>query len=142
MRCFGWKTRDTTSCTNKQGDNNFVFGHCVTKKSKNLCHQFLFRLSNLKKILSEDVDNAAAALAKTRIKCMDFPEEGDMAEVQLFYKSFTATIVLYRRQIIKYKPKIPQIDPISATLAAVRPGCINDGIVDFTRFTFEVTDQN
>jgi len=64
------------------------------------------RLSNLKKILSEDVDNAAAALAKTRIKCMDFPEEGDMAE----------------------------IDPISATLAAVRPGCINDGIVDFTRF--------
>ena len=98
----------------------------------------MFRLSNLKKILSEDVDNAAAALAKTRIKCMDFPEEGDMAEVQLFYKSFTATIVLYRRQIIKYKPKIPQIDPISATLAAVRPGCINDGIVDFTRFTFEV----
>ena len=105
----------------------------------------MFRLSNLKKILSEDVDNAAAALAKTRIKCMDFPEEGDMAEVQLFYKSFTATIVLYRRQI--NKPKIPQIDPISATLAAVRPGCINDGIVDFTRFTFEdqmnsLTDQN
>jgi len=64
------------------------------------------RMTNLKKILSEDVDNAATALAKTCIKCMDFPEEGDMAE----------------------------IDPISATLAAVRPGCINDGIVDFTRF--------
>ena len=123
----------------------FLVSVSPKKYVKNLCHQFLFRLSNLKKILSEDVDNAAAALAKTRIKCMDFPEEGDMAEVQLFYKSFTATIVLYRRQI--NKPKIPQIDPISATLAAVRPGCINDGIVDFTRFTFEdqmnsLTDQN
>jgi len=64
------------------------------------------RLANLKNVLSEDVENAAATLSKTRIKCMDFPEEGDMAE----------------------------IDPISATLAAVRPGCINDGMVDFTRF--------
>ena len=63
-------------------------------------------MTNLKKILSEDVDNAAAALANTRIKCMDFPEEGDMAEVQLFNKSFTATIVLYRRQIIKSESKI------------------------------------
>ena len=63
-------------------------------------------MTNLKKILSEDVDNAAAALAKTCIKCMDFPEEGDMAEVWLFYKSFTATIVLYRRQIIKSESKI------------------------------------
>ena len=75
MQCFGWKIRDTTSCTNKQGDNSFL----------SLTHLILFfRLTNLKKILSEDVDNAAAALANTHIKCMDFPEEGDMAEVQLF----------------------------------------------------------
>ena len=51
-----------------------------------LCHQFLFRLANLKNVLSEDVENAAATLSKTRIKCMDFPEEGDMAEVRLFYR--------------------------------------------------------
>ena len=77
MQCFGWKIRDTTSCTNKQGDNCLVF--------VSLSDQFLFfRLTNLKKILSEDVDNAAAALANTHIKCMDFPEEGDMAEVRLF----------------------------------------------------------
>merc|ERR1719447_1728179 len=77
----------------------------VEDQGYNKLHQQA-RLTNLKKILSEDVDNAAAALANTHIKCVDFPEEGDMAE----------------------------IDPISATLAAVRPGCINDGIVDFTRF--------
>ena len=41
----------------------------------------------MKKILSEDMDNAANTLANTRIKCMDFPEEGDMAEVRLFYKN-------------------------------------------------------
>ena len=51
-----------------------------------LCHQFLFRLANLKNVLSEDVENAAATLSNTRIKCMDFPEEGDMAEVRLFYR--------------------------------------------------------
>ena len=51
-----------------------------------MCHQFLCRLANLKNVLSEDVDNAAATLSKTRIKCMDFPEEGDTAEVQLFYR--------------------------------------------------------
>ena len=39
------------------------------------------RSANLKRIISEDVDNAGAALAKAHIKCMDFPEEGDLAEV-------------------------------------------------------------
>merc|ERR1711978_527235 len=29
---------------------------------------------------------------------------------------------------------LPQIDPMSATLAALRPGCIGDGTVDFTRW--------
>ena len=74
----------------------------------------------MKKILSEDVDNAAAALANTRIKCMDFPEEGDMAEVQLFYKSFTTIIVLYWCQLsnlnlkflrlIQYQPRLLLFD--------------------------------
>ena len=41
----------------------------------------LSRSANLKRIISEDVDNAGAALAKAHIKCMDFPEEGDLAEV-------------------------------------------------------------
>jgi len=74
-------------------------------QGNNLVHQQA-RSANLKRIISEDVDNAGAALAKAHIKCMDFPEEGDLAE----------------------------IDPMSATLAALRPGCIGDGTVDFTRF--------
>jgi len=41
-----------------------------------------------------------------QLNCMDFPEESDMAG----------------------------ICPKSAALAAVRPGCIGDGLVDFTRF--------
>ena len=82
----------------------------------------------MKTILSEEMEKAAASLAKTRIKCMDFPEEGDMAEVRLTF--------LHQSSISSKFYKIVQIDPISATLAAVRPGCINDGIVDFTRFDF------
>ena len=41
----------------------------------------LSRSANLKRIISEDVDNAGAVLSKAHIKCMDFQEEGDLAEV-------------------------------------------------------------
>ena len=91
------------------------------------------RSANLKRIISEDVDNAGAALAKAHIKCMDFPEEGDLAEVHTKAIAINAQHY-YLIQMKRSQHELAQIDPMSATLAALRPGCIGDGTVDFTRW--------